>query len=126
MTEENNEDGQREDGDKAVPVSWLKLAQAFQDPLPVLAPSGGGPGGHTGPTGSTAESQSPRLFPGSKALGALLLPGPQAPGPERAAKAYLGKGAILGALRDKHRLLGLLGLLQGLSPLQATLALASV
>ena len=82
----------------------------------------GGPGGDTG----TGVSQSPRLFPGSKALRALLLPGPQDPGPERAAKAYLGKGAILSALRDKHRLLGLLGLLQGLSPLQATLALASV
>lgn len=126
MTEENNEDGQQEDGDKAVPVSWLELAQAFQDPLPALAPSGGGPRGETGPRGSTGESQSPRLFPGSKALRALLLPGPQDPGPERAAKAYLGKGAILSALRDKHRLLGLLGLLQGLSPLQATLALASV
>lgn len=47
-------------------------------------------------------------------------------GPRGLAQAYLGEGAILAALRDKHRLLGLLGLLQGLSPLQATLALASV
>jgi len=39
---------------------------------------------------------------------------------------HLGKGAVFAALRDKHRLLRLLGLLQGLSPLQATLALASV
>lgn len=87
----------------------------------------GGPGrGTQAPEAALGVSQSPRLFPGSKALGALLLPGPQEPGPERVAKAYLGEGAILGALRDKHRLLGLLGLLQGLSPLQATLALASV
>lgn len=39
---------------------------------------------------------------------------------------HLGEGAVLAAFWDKHRLLGLLGLLQGLSPLQATLALASV
>lgn len=50
----------------------------------------------------------------------------QAPGGETWPRPHLGKGAILAALRDKHRLLGLLGLLEGLSPLQATLALASV
>ena len=82
----------------------------------------GGPGrGTQAPEAARGVSQSPHLFPGSKALRALLLLGP-----ERVAKAYLGEGAILGALRDKHRLLGLLGLLQGLSPLQAALALASV
>lgn len=122
MTEENNEDGQREDGDKAVPVSWLELAQAFQDPLPALAPSGGGPGrGHR--HGGVTEPSSVSRKQGFRGPPA---PRPPGPGPERVAKAYLGKGAILGALRDKHRLLGLLGLLQGLSPLQATLALASV
>lgn len=60
---------------------------------------------------------APRPFPPASA---------QDPGLRDVAKAYLGKGAILAALRDKHRFLGLLGLLEGLSPLQATLALASV
>ena len=39
---------------------------------------------------------------------------------------HLCEGTILATLWDKHSLLRLLGLFQGLSPLQATLALASI
>lgn len=107
----------------------------FQDPLPAGKGWQGGPGrGTQAPEGSTEgcqralscppESEGPERPP--------LLSGPS-PGPQSRNQAgetwprpHLGKGAILTALRDKHRLLGLLGLLEGLSPFQATLALASV
>lgn len=41
-------------------------------------------------------------------------------------RPHLREGAVLTTLWDKHSLLRLLGLFQGLSPLQATLALASI
>jgi hypothetical protein len=45
---------------------------------------------------------------------------------ENCPRPHLGKGAIFATFWDKHSFLRLLGLLQGLSPLQATLALASI
>lgn len=123
----------REDGDQAMPVSWLRLKHAFS--APTASWQGAAwrvqEGERRHQKVAQRVSKSPQLIPREPRLGAALpcLAPPFGPVPESretGPRPHLGEGAILAAFRDKHRLLGLLGLLQGLSPLQATLALASV
>lgn len=128
------ETASREDGDQAMPVPGLDFHVPFQDPLPagkVVWWAQEGECRHQ--KAAQRGVKEPSAASQKVGLCTALPPSGTAPQPQSRKSTWetwpsphLGKGAVLATLRDKHGLLGLLGLLEGLSPLQATLALASV